>query len=435
MSLTARIHRAIKSTVAIGSFTANDPGQDYLDNGYYNIYRKAYGAYVGSLGMYMTDQRAMSTAAVFACVKIISEDVGSLPLFLYRRGDNDDRQPATDEPLYSLLHDGPNPDMTALEFREALTGHALLGGQGFAKIERRGGKLTALWLMMPYEVTVDVDQRGRRVFIWKQGNSAQQTLTSKDVLHLKGFGLTGTEGLNLMIYAARTLGLMFTYEEYASRFFSQDQTPNLVLKHPGKLSPLAVQEVKDAWERTGKAQDKWHRPRVLTEGMGVEQLSPDNQKSQLIEQRSFQLLEVCRLFRMPPHKLAELGRATWGNLSEQNTQYYNETLRPWLVRWEQAIQRCCLWDQPNLYAEHSIEAFLRGDYETQTVGITRLVGSGLLSRNEARRMFNLNNVENGDEFYVPLNWQEVLDAANAATAARRQPNPQPGTGLAKEALV
>ena len=378
----------------------------------------------GGAGLYggIGEQRAMSSAAVFACVKIIAEDVGSLPLFVYRRGEGNNRSYADTEPLYSVLHDMPNPDMEAMAFREAITSHALLGTGGFAKKEVRDGKVVALWLMMPSETTKVYDSRSRPYFLWKQGNSAQRTLAADDVFQLHGFGMNGVDGLNILQYARQTLDLTLTMNDYASTFFSQDQTPNLVIKHPGKVGSGGVEGVKKAW---GTASE-WHSPRVLQEGMDVAQLRPDNQKSQMIEQRAFQLLEVCRLFRMPPHKLADMGRATWGNLSEQNTQYYNETLRPWLVRWEQAIKRCCLRDEPRLFAEHSLEGFLRGDFDMQTTGFSKMIAAGVYSVNEVRAFLNLNPIEGGDEHFIPANMQELVAAANALASLS---TPKPGAPL------
>jgi len=404
-----------------GGFSLLDPGSEYLRNGYYGIYQAAYGNYVNGLG-YLTNQKALSSSAVFACVKIISEDVGSLPLFLYKRGTGNNRSVADNEPLYSVLHDAPNPDMHAMAFREAITAHALLGAGGRAKIERSGGKVTALWLMMPNEVTKDKDLRGRPYFIWRRQNMPQVTLKPEDVFELNGFGMTGTEGLDVLQHARQTIGLSLTLEEYAAKFFSQDQTPNLVLEHPGKvLGPEGVKGIKKAWAE----QSEWHAPRVLQEGMKATQLHPDNDKAQMTEARAFQLLEVCRLFRMPPHKLAEMGRATWGNISDQNTQYYNETLRPWLVRWEQSIKRCCLGDEPRLFAEHSLEGFLRGDFDMQTTGFSKMIACGVYSINEVRAFMNLNPIDGGDEHFIPMNSQELIAAANALTSLGSPPSKNP----------
>jgi len=403
-----------------------------LDNGFYGIYRSVYGN--------MNDQRAMSSAAVFGGIKIIAEDIGSLSLVTRQSLSASTSEPAIDHPLYSLLHDAPNPDMTAMEFREGLTAHALLVGVGYAGIERSkvDKRIVALWPWMPYDTRRDRDSRGRPVFIHRDGNDPERTYTQREVFVLNGFGLTGDGGLSLMQYARQTLGLTAAQEEYAARFFSQDQTPNLVLKHPGKLGAEGVRGVKEAWANNGRGsrsrrpEEDWHAPRVLQEGMAVEQLHPDNQKSQLIEQRAFQLLEVCRFLRLSPHKLADMSRATWGNVEQLNINHYTETLRPWCERWEQSIKLRCLFEEPRVYVKHNISGFLRGDFAAQTNGFARLLEKGVYSINEVRALMDLNPVEGGDEHLVQLNMQNVVDAANSIVdtpAPPMQQEPQPAKGV------
>ena len=158
--------------------------------------------------------------------------------------------------------------------------------------------------------------------------------------------------------------------------------------------------------------------------MDLTQLHPDAQKSQLIEQRVFQLLEVCRLLRMPPHKLAEMGRATWGNIGDENRSYYTGTLRPWFIRWEQALKLQCYGVDTPYFAEHDAEDLLRGDYKSQTEGLSRLQGAGTLSINEARAILNYNPIEGGDEHLVQVNMQTVQALADALLNGGANNKPQ-----------
>ena len=353
-------------------------------------------------------------SAVFACIKIISEDVASLPFFIYTSR-NGSVSLADSHSVYSLLHDSPNPDTTALQFRETMTSHAVLCGSGYAKIERSRNdsrRIIALWTLMPYELLRERDSNNRIVFIRVLPNGSRERLSSDDVFQLQGFGTTGDVGLNILQYARDIIGLGISQQEYASRFFSQSQTPDIVLKHPGGLGPEGVQGIKKAWKEHFQGEDKWFSPGVLQEGTDVVQLRPNNQNSQLMEQRTFQLLEICRLFRMPPHKLAEMGRATWGNLSAQNTQYYNETLRPWLVRWEQSVNMRLLGLDSGYYGEHEIAGMLRGDFQMQTLGFRTMLASGVYSINEVRGYLNLNPVDGGDEHFIQLNQDTVRDMAS-----------------------
>ncbi len=399
----------------VGGFALNQPGDQYLRNGYYGIYQAAYGG--GSIGV----DRALCITALYAGIKIISEDVATLPLFTYESV-GDGQRLAKGHPLYTLLHDSPNPDQTACQFRGAITANALLTGKGYARIERSRGdkeRIIALWQMMPYEVKEDKDSAGRPVFIYAPAGGVQKTYTQGDVLQIPGFGIKDNDGLNILQYGRAAIGLAGTQEEYANRFFSQDQTPNIVLKHPAKLGPQGVAGVKKAWAGGDPVADSWFAPRVLQEGMGIEQLHPDNQASQLTEQRAFQLLEVARLLRMPPHKLGDLGRATWANLSAQNTQYYNETLRPWLVRWEQPAKKWLFGQDSNYYAEHEIGGFLRGDFDSQTSAFSTLLEKGVYSINEVRALMSLNPIDGGDDHYIQLNMATLEQIAKGA-------EPQPG---------
>lgn len=421
-NLIRNANRALsRKDLTVGGFSLNQPGDQYLRNGYYGIYQAAYGG--GAIGV----DRALCITALYAGIKIISEDVATLPLFTYESQGVGQRL-APEHSLYQRLHDSPNPDMTASQFRGAITANALLTGKGYARIERSRGekdRIIALWQMMPYEVREDKDRQGRRVFIDTPAGGVQKTYTQADVLQIPGFGMKDNDGLNILQYGRSAIGLAGTQEEYANRFFSQDQTPNLVLKHPGKLGPAGVAGVKKAWAGGDSIADSWHGPKVLQEGMDLEQLHPDNQASQLTEQRAFQLLEVARLLRMPPHKLGDLGRATWANLSAQNTQYYNETLRPWLVRWEQSMK---LWlfglDSP-YYAEHEIGGFLRGDFDSQTTAFSTLLDKGVYSINEVRALLGLNPIDGGDDHYVQLSMATLEQIKKGGTLPTEDPKAGP----------
>jgi HK97 family phage portal protein len=369
----------------------------------------------------VTIDKAFCLAAFLTCVKIIAEDVGSLPLFVNRRrGGSSDVDPL--HSLYSKLHDSPNPDMTALQFREALTAHALTCGKAYGNIEfsrNDSSRIIALWPMQPQQVTRDKDLSGKPVFIEMDSTGKTKTYTRKQVFEITGFGTTGTQGLNMLQYMRESIGLGTSQQAWASRFFEQSQIPPLVLEHPLQTDVAAV---KKAWEEAHKGAKNWHGPAVLQEGMKANLLQYDVSKTQLNEQRSFQLLEICRPFRMPPHKLGELGRATWGNIGAQNTQYYTECLRPWLVRWEQSINLFILGDDyPEWYAEHEIGGMLRGDFTQQTEGFRTLQATGVYSINEVRGLLNLNKIAGGDEHFIQLNQGTVQRVAEGVAQQQQLP--------------
>lgn len=389
-----------------------DPANWYLRNGY-NRLADAHAAHRSVSGAAVTRSTALTSTAVFACTKIISEDVGSLPLFLYRRL-AEGREKAFREPLYRVLHDAPNEETCAIDLRGAMTAHACLTGDGYARIARRpeDKKAVGLHLLQPDAVRTDRDSRQRLVYVHKDGNSQEKTYGVRDVLHLRGFGWDGVHGFNAVKQFRESIGLGLAAEKYAAEFFESDATPSLVLKNPKMMGPEEVRNQKRAFlEALG--QDKIA---VTHSGIELEKISFDPEQSQLDKTRIFQLLEVCRIFRMPPHKLAELSRATFSNIEQQAIEYYTQTLRPWLVRWEQAITRCCLdpIEEADLYAEHAVEGMLRGDFKTQTEGFAKLLEKGVYSINEVRALLNLNPVEGGDSHYIQLNMQNVVNAAQVS---------------------
>jgi len=418
MSLLSNLHRGIKAV----SFAT---GEEYLRNGYPGIYEAGYGGGISlALGQSITQSRALMLPAFYAGVKLISEDVASCTL-LTLETKNEKQIEAKTHSAYDLLRYAPNPDMTAMQFRESLTAHAIMCGHGYARKEYSRGdstRIIAFWPIMPYEIQRDADRQGRPVFIWTQRNEASKTLTADRVFQLNGFGLTGRDGLNLLQHGREALGLSIATQEYAARFFSQDQTPNIVLRSKGKVD---VEGVKKAWAGIGpdgkrKPANDWHAPKVLQEDMEIEQLHPDAAKSQLLEQRRYQLLEVCRLLRLPPHKLAEMGRATWSNIGDENRSYVTGTLRPWFRRWEESLKLSVYGVQSPYFAEHDAEDLLRGDWKTLTEGLNKLQSSGVLSVNEVREQLNYNPIDGGDEHFIQLNMGTIQDVAAGPDAQQTQ---------------
>jgi HK97 family phage portal protein len=393
----------------------------YIENGY-PVLADALGGFSSATGRSITAESALESSAVFACVKILSEDIGALPFFLYEhRGDQLRR--AVDHPLYELLHDMPNPETTSIEFMESLTAQSALTGNGYARIARNGaGRVIALWQFADGSMRME-RKEGNLYYVHRTSSGRETIYGTSEILHLKGFTLNGISGDNVVRRARQVLGLTLTTQEYAAKFFANDAGAGIYIQRPlgaPRLDAQGVAHVKEAWAQWHQGSEKWHRVGVLQEGATVTRLDPDHQKLQLVDQRKFQVLEVCRLFRMPPHKLADLDRATFANIEHQAIEYVTNTLRPWLTRWRQAIHRCVLTpeERPRYFAEHSVEALLRGDFRTQSEGFARLLEKGVYSINEVRAWLNLNPVEGGDKHYVQLNMQAVADAASGVLVSK-----------------
>lgn len=404
----------------------------YVRNGYYRIGAQSYQS---DTGISVTFDRALECGPVYAGVKIISEDMGALPFHVYERSrDRKTVERAYDSPLYQTLHDLANPETSAGEFVEALTAHALLTGNGYARIERYGARKERikLWPWQPQNM-----QTGRNandaLFYLHRENSIDKAYPREQVFHLRGFTLDGISGDNVLSRARHTIGLTRAAEQYAGSYFASSSMVHLVLERPAGAPTVGkegIEAIKEGWK-------KWHaglknawEPAILQEGMQAKLLSPKHSETQLIEQREFQILEACRLLRLPPSKLADFKYGIKANVEQQGIDYIQMSLAPWQDRWRRAVHRCLLTVDEQLagriYAEHQTEALMRGDFATQSEGFRKLLEKGVYSINEVRRLLNLNPVKGGDEHFIQLNLSTVQQVAAGANL----PN-QGETGLLK----
>lgn len=424
LSRALELSTGLNAKEIVASFSASNYNRDwYAENGYRGL--SNFGGVSSFSGQSISLDSALESAAFLAGVKIISEDEGSLPFLLYEKSaDGLSVQRATNHPLYSVLHDLWNPEVSAGEGVEALTAHALMTGNGYAGIVRVDNKVRALYPWQPDQVRVSFDDRGsiRYEHMEKREWKPYQRT---DVLHLKGFTLTGTYGDSLLQRARHVIGLTLSTQEYPARWFAQGSMMDVVLERPReapKLGADGIRLLKEGWVN-------WHRglgknsfdPAVLQEGTTAKLLTPKPSETQLIEQRKFQVLEVCRLLRLTPHKLAEMERSAYASIEAENIAYIQLTLSPWVRRWKQAVHRCLLTPEEQiagrLYAEQNVEALQRGDFKTQMDGFRAGLDKGVYTINEVRRWFNLNPVANGDENRVQLNTVAVADAAQALIEA------------------
>lgn len=395
-----------------GSYNTENITDWYERNGYYF---GSVGAYTSDTGITISEARALESAAVYAVIKIKSEDMGSLPFFLYRASeDRKTTEKARDHRLWSVLHGLVNPDVSSGEFIEALTAHSELCGGGFARIEEwDSGRRINLIPWQPADVTVDKDKKSNVVYIHKEGTD--KTYPGREVFHLRGFTFDCVEGDRILRRARHLLGLTLGSQKFAGKVFSNDILASLFFEHPEDVGPEGVEGIENAYIKKRQGLEKAGTPFILQEGMKANRQDPDMEKMQLIQLRKFQVAEVCRIWRMPLYKLAELDRAIQSNIEQQAIEYIQHTLRPIIRRWREAVHRCLLTRdeqlEDRLYAEHNVEALLRGDFKTQTEGFRALLEKGVYSINEVRRWFNLNPVEGGDDHRVQLNTQAISDSA------------------------
>lgn len=357
--------------------------------------------YVSKAGTDVTEESAMRYAAVQACVRVLSEDVASLPLHVYRRTDNGGKERAREHPLYELLHDQPNPDMTAASMREAMMVALLLGGNAYAFIEYAGsGRIKALWPLDASETRPYRDDRGRLMY-----RSGSTKLGQNEVLHIPGLSFDGLVGLSPIAYAREAVGLGLAAEQFGSTFFGEGTHMGGAISVPGAMSDEAFDRTKAQFNAAYKGMGNAHGVVLLEGGATFTPFGIPPEDAQFLETRKFQRSEIAAIYRVPPHLIGDLERATFSNIEHQDLAYLQRTLLPWLVRWEQAIRRSLLTeDERRTYlAEHDTSGFMRGDTQSRMTAYATAINSGVMTQNEARQRENLNPVPGGDTLLQPLN--------------------------------
>lgn len=370
----------------------------------------------------VNEQTAMSVSAVFSCVRIISETVASLPLITYERTPDGKRR-ATKHPIFSVLHDYGNDEMTAFNVREIMQQHLCTHGTAYAEKELDGaGRLKGLWPLPPTNVTTvrnpDTNELAYQVVL----PNGQQVLFPRDrIFKIVGFGGDGIKGASILSMAREAIGLAIATEQYGASFFGSGARPGGVLEHPGALTEEAAQRLRSSWNEMHSGLDKSHRIAILEEGMSYRQIGLPPEDSQFLQTRKFQIEEICRIFRVPPHLVGSLDRATFSNIEHQGIDFVVHTIRPWLVRWEQAIlsQLLTAEERKRYFAEHNVDGLLRGDvksrYEAYAIGRQ----NGWLSADDIRELENQNPLPDGQgkKYLVPLN---MVDAAQAPSTSQQE---------------
>lgn len=362
-------------------------------------------------GVHVSDESAMRVTAYLAAVKIISETIASLPLNIYLdKGDKRERAP--NHPLYEVLHDQANKEMTAYTFRETIMGHILNWGNGYAYIDRNGaGQVTALWPLLPDRTRPDRDEKGN-LFYWTQlPNGEPKKLDPFDVFHIPGFGFDGVVGYNPVVLAGEAIGLSIAAESFGASFFGNGANPSGIIEHPRSLSKDALESFKKDVRGKYEGLNSAHKLMILEEGLKYHQITIPPDAAQFLETRKFQIAEIARMFRVPLHMLQELDRSTNNNIEHQSIEFVVHTIRPWLVRIEQRIRMQLLSKRERkegYYAGFVVEGLLRGDTKSRYEAYGVALDKGWMSANEVRKLENLNPYEGGDQYRVPLNTARVL---------------------------
>lgn len=363
-----------------------------------------------STGVSVTSETALQASAVFACVRVLSESEAMLPLVLYRQNGRN-REKAVDHPLYRILHDAPNPEMTSFNFRQTLMAHLCLRGNAYVYIEYAGPKIAGLWPLNPDGVQIVVERDTGLLFYGVQlperFGGEWRFLTPEYVWHLRGLGSDGIKGYNPIRLAREAIGLSLAAEGYGASFFGNNAEPGFVLVHPGKLNDEAYRRLRDSWENRHKGFENAHKVAILEEGMRPEKLGISPEDAQFLETRKFQINEIARIFRVPPHMIADLDRATFSNIEHMGLEFVMYSLMPWLVNIEQSVNAYLLSpaERGKYYAKHTLSGLLRGDVESRYRAYATARQWGFMSVDEIRELEELNPLPDGQGqiYLTPLN--------------------------------
>lgn len=396
-------------------------------------YWSDYTAFASSTGLKITPDTARRCAAVLACVRVLSETIAHLPFVLYRRV-GDSRVRETSHPLYSLLHDAPNRWQTSFEFREMMMGHVLLRGNAYAqKVFDGAGNVIELVPLNPVKVTPKLEPNGQVLYEYRPGIGGTVIIPSENMFHLKGYASDGLVGVSPIAEARETIGLALAAEEFGARTFQNDAQPGGILEHPGKLGEEAISNLRKSMQEQHGGVQNARKYMILEEGMKWTRIGMSPDDTQYIQTRKFQLEEIARIFRVPPHLIGHLERATFSNIEHQGLEFVTHTILPWLRRWEQAISLRLMTsaERRQYYTEFLVEGLLRGDIATRYGAYAVGRQWGWLSADDVRRLENMDTLPDGqgEKYLLPLN---MVDAAKIDQVSQPAPPPAPTQDLVNQ---
>lgn len=394
-------------------------------------------------GKVVNEQTAMQTTAVYACVRILSEAVAGLPLHIYRYRADGGKERIPQHPLYSLLHDEPNSEMTSFVFRETLMSHLLLWGNAYAQVVRNGrGQVIALYPLLPNKMDVSRAANGELLYTYYRDfdesgikpEGGYVTLRKDEVLHIPGLGFDGLIGYSPIAMSKNAIGMSLATEEYGASFFANGANPGGVLEHPGVIKD--IQRVKDSWNTAYQGSGNAHKIAVLEEGMKFQAIGIPPEEAQFLETRKFQIDEIARIFRVPPHMVGDLEKSSFSNIEQQSLEFVKYTLDPWVVRWEQSLQQSLILpsEKASLMIRFNLDGLLRGDYQSRMNGYAVGRQNGWMSANDIRELEDMNRIsaeEGGDLYLVNGNMTKLADAGAFAENQSKETNKNASTNAGR----
>lgn len=362
-----------------------------------------------SSGKVVTADKAIQLAAVWACVRLLSESISTLPLKIYERQADGSRKLAQTNQVYQVLCRKPNLEMTPSRFMLMVVASVCLRGNAFVEKLFIGQKLVSLVPLLPQNMVVKRLETGRLEYTYTE-NGKERVIPEKNLMHIRGFGLDGVCGMMPMMAGRDVIGAAMAVEESAAKIFENG------LQSSGFLSAEQALD-KDQRERLRGYMQAFTGSKnagkimVLEGGLKYQNVTMNPEAAQMLESRSFSIEEICRWFRVPPFMVGHTSKqSSWASsLEGMNLQFLTHTLRPLLVNIEQEISRCLLGGEEDVFAEFSVEGLLRADSAGRAAYYTSALQNGWMSRNDVRRLENLPPIEGGDLYTVQLNLTPLED--------------------------
>jgi len=352
-------------------------------------------------GIKVSEDTALRFSAVFACINVLSQDVAKLPWGLFQHVDTG-KVAARKHPVYKLLHSEPNGLMTSFAFRRTGMAWMLAWGNFYARIIRNNAmRPVSLDIMPAWDVSPEV-VAGK---LYYHIHSTGETLQAWEVYHVAGLGFDGIKGMSVIKYARQSIALGMAAENFGASFFGEGATIGGFLTTDKPLNDTQRSAIKKSWHNAYHGTKGKHGTAVLEGGLHYERVGIPPEDAQFLETRQFQVPEICRWFRLPPHKIHDLTRSTNNNIEHQSIEYVTDTLAPHLVNWEQEADRKLLREDEKgtYFNKFNLNGLLRGDVKARGEFYAKLFTVGALSQNDIRRLEDQNDIPNGDKYYVPLN--------------------------------
>jgi HK97 family phage portal protein len=376
----------------------------------------AFGGGTSASGIVVNPQTALQAGAVYSCVQVLAQSVAMLPLNLYKKDSAGNKVLANTHPIYSLLHDQPNDFQTSVEFWEMMIAGLCLRGNAYAYINRsKTGRVIEMLPLHPDMVRVEMGNGFKLQYQVTMPDGTFQYFGPGDLLHIRGLTLNGWLGISPIAYARESIGLALATEKFGGQLFRNGAKMGGVLQHPGHLGEESYKRLKASFDESLSG-DNAHKTAILEEGMTFEKITMTADDSQFLETRKYQRSEIAAIFRVPPHMIGDLERATFSNIEQQSLEFVNFTLMPWLTRIEKAIKRDLLTPQERgqYTAKFNVANLLRGDASARSMYYHNGILDGWMTRNEARQAESevgiiLNPLEGLDVPLMPLNMTDGTD--------------------------